>query len=145
MRHQDEIWGSHCYYYHVVVEVLGFGAMCICRSIPTFRTFSHSTPSPLPVTFLKVPFWSTSSSHIPSLWLATCPQPLLFMSYITTLLPCLVTSAPEDGDRKFLRNVSIDLQIHTALKTSTATWLGIKFIQDMWRGWKKFHGWNEVC
>jgi hypothetical protein len=27
---------------------------------------------------------------------------------------CLVTSAPEDGDGMFLRNVGIDLQIHGA-------------------------------
>jgi hypothetical protein len=38
------------------------------------------------------------------------PQPLLFRSYINPLFPCLVTSAPEDGNSKFLRNVSIDLQ-----------------------------------
>jgi hypothetical protein len=38
------------------------------------------------------------------------------------LLPCLVTSAPEDGDSMFLRNVGISLQIHGAKpKTSTTT------------------------
>jgi hypothetical protein len=29
------------------------------------------------------------------------------------LFPYLLTSAPEDGDSMFLRNVGIDLQIHT--------------------------------
>jgi hypothetical protein len=33
----DEIWGSHGNFYHIVAEVLGFGAVCICRSIPSFR------------------------------------------------------------------------------------------------------------
>jgi hypothetical protein len=33
-----------------------------------------------------------------------------------TLLPCLVTSAPGDGDMMSLRNVGIDLQIHMAPK-----------------------------
>jgi hypothetical protein len=44
----------------------------------------------LPVTFLKTPYWSASSSHIPSFWLAPCPQPLLFRSYKnpSTSLPC---------------------------------------------------------
>jgi hypothetical protein len=37
-----------------------------------------------------------------------------------SFLPCLVTSAPEDGDM-FLRNVGIDLQIHTAPKPETST------------------------
>jgi hypothetical protein len=36
--------------------------------------------------------------------LAPFPQPLLFRSYISPLFPCLVTSAPEDGDSMFLRN-----------------------------------------
>jgi hypothetical protein len=35
------------------------------------------------------------------------------------LFRCLVTSAPEDGDRMFLRNVGIDLQVYTALKPNT--------------------------
>jgi hypothetical protein len=30
----DEICGSHGDYYHVVVEVLGCGAMWMCRSMP---------------------------------------------------------------------------------------------------------------
>jgi hypothetical protein len=32
----DEIIGSHGDYYHVV-EVMGFGAVCICRLMPTLR------------------------------------------------------------------------------------------------------------
>jgi hypothetical protein len=40
---------------------------------------------------------------------------------ISPLLPCLVTSAPEDWDSMFLRNVDIDLQIHTAPKPKTST------------------------
>jgi hypothetical protein len=36
------------------------------------------------------------------------------------LLPFLVTSAPGDGDGMFLRNVGIDLQIHTAPKPKTS-------------------------
>jgi hypothetical protein len=35
----------------------------------------------------------------------------------THLLPCLVTSSPEDGDSMFLRNVGIDLKIHNGAKT----------------------------
>jgi hypothetical protein len=56
-----------------------------CRS-PEKGLF-HSTPSPLPVTCLKAPYWSASSSHIPSVWLAPVPHPLLFMSYISKI-PC---------------------------------------------------------
>jgi hypothetical protein len=86
---------------------------------PWKSSFLHSTPSPLPITCLKAPYWSASSSHITSLWLAPFPQPLLFRSYISPLLPCIVTSVPEDGDGMFLRNVGIDLQIHTAPKFKT--------------------------
>jgi hypothetical protein len=39
----DEIWGSRGNYYHVVVEVLDFGAVCICRSM---LTFGRNTLSP---------------------------------------------------------------------------------------------------
>jgi hypothetical protein len=39
----------------------------------------------------------------------------------TLLFPYLVTSAPEDGNSMFLRNVGIDLQIYTALKPQTYT------------------------
>jgi hypothetical protein len=49
-----------------------------------------------------------------------CPQALLFTSYISPLYPCFVSSSPEDGDSMFLRNVSIDLQIHTAPKPKTS-------------------------
>jgi hypothetical protein len=45
----------------------------------------------------------------------------LFRSYIIPLLPCLVTSAPEDGGGMFLRNVRIDLKIHTIPKPKTST------------------------
>jgi hypothetical protein len=41
---------------------------------------------------------------------------LLFRSYIKPPLLCLVTSAPEDAESMFLRNVGIDLYIHTAPK-----------------------------
>jgi hypothetical protein len=46
--------------------------------------------SELPVTFLKATYWSASRSHIPSLWLVLCTQPLLFRSYIkpSMALPC---------------------------------------------------------
>jgi hypothetical protein len=36
-------------------------------------------------------------------------------------MTCLVTSATEDGDSMFLRNVGIDLQIHTTPKPKTST------------------------
>jgi hypothetical protein len=80
--------------------------------------------SPLPVTCFKATYWSASHSHIPFLWLASFRQPLLFRSYISPLLPCLVTSTPEDGDSMFLWNVGIDLQIHMMPKpkNSTTTW-----------------------
>jgi hypothetical protein len=31
---------------------------------------------------------------------------------VVSILPCLVTSTPEDGDSMFLRNAGIDLQKH---------------------------------
>jgi hypothetical protein len=37
------------------------------------------------------------------------------------VLPCLITSAPEDGDSMFLRNVGIDLRIRMAPKPKTST------------------------
>jgi hypothetical protein len=45
------------------------------------------------VNCLNVPYWSASFSHIPSLLLVPYPQPLLFRSFTSPLLPCLVTSA----------------------------------------------------
>jgi hypothetical protein len=36
------------------------------------------------------------------------------------LLPCLVTSASEDGGSTFLRNVGIDLKINTTPKPKTS-------------------------
>jgi hypothetical protein len=113
---------------------LGFGAVWIWMSIPTFRR--NTTPSGEPWKGLFSPLFSLhtqpppcnlpegsllvqSSSHIPFLWLAPFPQPLLFRSYISSLLPFLVTSTPEDGDSMFLRNVGIDLQIHAAPKPKT--------------------------
>jgi hypothetical protein len=37
-------------YYHIVVEVLGFGAVCICRYMPTFRRNMLSPSSGAEVT-----------------------------------------------------------------------------------------------
>jgi hypothetical protein len=89
MRHQDEIWSSYCYYYHVVVEVLGFGAMCICRSIPTFRTFSHSTPSPPPhlpegslLVHIQFPYFLPLIGYLP----AVLALQVLYKPF--TSLPC---------------------------------------------------------
>jgi hypothetical protein len=48
-------------------------------------------------------------------------SPLFFRSYISPLLPCPVTSAPEDGVILFLRNVGIDLWIYMAPETKTST------------------------
>jgi hypothetical protein len=52
--------------------------------------------------------------------LAPFLQPLLLTSYISPVLPCPVTSAPENGDSMFLQNVGIDLQIHMAPKHKTS-------------------------
>jgi hypothetical protein len=46
----DEIWGSHGDYHHVVVEVFGFGTVCICRLMPTFRRNMLSPSSGVEVT-----------------------------------------------------------------------------------------------
>jgi hypothetical protein len=44
-----------------------------------FSSRTHSLLSPLPVTYLKAPYWSASHSHILSLWLASFPQVLPFL------------------------------------------------------------------
>jgi hypothetical protein len=45
----DETWGSHSDYYHVV-DVLSFGAVCFCRSMPTFWRNMLSPSSGVEVT-----------------------------------------------------------------------------------------------
>jgi hypothetical protein len=42
---------------------------------------------------------------------------MLFRSYISPVFPCLVISAPEDGDSIFLRNIGIVLQNPHGTKT----------------------------
>jgi hypothetical protein len=122
----EQLWGSSASYCSVPCKSFsccdsGIFDGKIKQKHYMILSFSHSTSRPLPVTCLKAPYWSASSSHIPSPWLASCPHPLLFRSYISPPLPCLVTLAPENGDSMFLRNVGIDLQIHTAPKPKTST------------------------
>jgi hypothetical protein len=54
----------------------------------------HSLPTP-PPNLREGCLLVRILSHIPSLWLAPFPQPLLLRSCISPLLPCLVTSALE--------------------------------------------------
>jgi hypothetical protein len=82
---------------------------------PEKGTFPSLNPLPT-----QAPPWNLSVdsywSHIPSLWLASIRQPLPFCSYISSLFPCLVISALEDGDSMFLRNVGIEQRINMAPK-----------------------------
>jgi hypothetical protein len=79
----------HRHIFLVVVEVFGFGAVCICSSMSTFR---RNMLSP------------TSGAEVRtqgSIW-------VFYRTWrIRDLLSCLVMSAPEDGDSMFLRNVDI--------------------------------------
>jgi hypothetical protein len=53
--------------------------------------------------------------------IGSLPSALDLQVLISPPLPCLVTSAPEDGDSMLLRNVGIDLQIYTTPKPKTST------------------------
>jgi hypothetical protein len=46
----DQSYEENLWYLHVVVEILGFGTMCICRSIPTFQRNMLSPSSGAEVT-----------------------------------------------------------------------------------------------
>jgi hypothetical protein len=58
--------------------------------------------------------------------LAPFPQPLHFRLY-KSLYSLLVTSAPENGDIMFLRNVGINLKMHTTPKTDFDKKISLQF------------------
>jgi hypothetical protein len=83
--------------------------------------FPSSTPHPAPSLY---PAWRhpIGPHQVPifphSHWLPS----------LSPLLPCLVTSAPEDGDSTFRRKVSIGLQIHMAPKPKTSITKWVKHV-----------------
>jgi hypothetical protein len=99
------------------------------------------TLTPLPTqpstTSLKAPYWSTPFSHIPSLWLAPFPHPLLHTAYISPLLPCLVTSAPKIETACFSKMLTSD----SKPKTSSTWQFWCKLMSD---NEHTFHSWIHM-